>query len=573
MNRKHGVTGPLSSRIPSEAAICKSEILSDFLLSSQFYESLCDSQTRERVLGILNHAAKTHFNGRLHTFGSYRLGVHQKNSDIDTLLIVPRKYTHNDFFSSFYDDLSALDGVSELHKVEDAYVPLIKLKLFGISIDLVFARTGLTSVDNISLLDDSLLKDMDDKSIISINGSRVTDMLIELVPDRNVFHTALRCIKYWAKRRGIYGNAYGYFGGVAYAISVARICQFYPNGCAFTIVSKFFDLFSNWEWPSPVILCTPVNKNFGLRVWDPKINYADRFHKMPVITPAYPSMCSTHNVGVSTMTLMIEEFKRGAEILKKGKEIDSVLFDTKKIKTSIVEGDLLNTDPNNTLEMKDGAFTKDDLINNDLSVKNKVSQVQNNTNTVEVSIPSPNSTSSIFNSIKDNVSKPKIPETFKTEFLEILKTLTNQTHFFKTYKSYLQVKVPDDNTWSSYVESRIRHLCIKLETTEQYATAVVVQAFPYPSGFRTMENDNKFIHFFIGLKYESKIKVNIDKPVKEFKKTVLDWERNENWGLDILLIKKKDVGAFLKSYYDQKDKIEECGNESTKRRKVETVSC
>lgn len=38
---------------------------------------------------------------------------------------------------------------------------------------------------------------------------------------------------------------------------------------------------------------------------------------MPVITPAYPSMCATHNVSSSTQTVMTEEFKRGADIVDK----------------------------------------------------------------------------------------------------------------------------------------------------------------------------------------------------------------------------------------------------------------
>ena len=38
---------------------------------------------------------------------------------------------------------------------------------------------------------------------------------------------------------------------------------------------------------------------------------------MPVITPAYPSMCATHNVSMSTQSIMIEEFKRAADIVDK----------------------------------------------------------------------------------------------------------------------------------------------------------------------------------------------------------------------------------------------------------------
>lgn len=40
----------------------------------------------------------------------------------------------------------------------------------------------------------------------------------------------------------------------------------------------------------------------------------DRQHRMPLITPAYPSMCATHNVTSSTQTVMTKEFARAADI-------------------------------------------------------------------------------------------------------------------------------------------------------------------------------------------------------------------------------------------------------------------
>ena len=52
-----------------------------------------------------------------------------------------------------------------------------------------------------------------------------------------------------------------------------------------------------------------------VRVWNPKLYPADKAHRMPIITPAYPSMCATHNVTRSTQTVMKEEFDRGNQII------------------------------------------------------------------------------------------------------------------------------------------------------------------------------------------------------------------------------------------------------------------
>ncbi len=41
---------------------------------------------------------------------------------------------------------------------------------------------------------------------------------------------------------------------------------------------------------------------------------------MPIITPAYPSMCATHNVMASTQHIMTEEFKRGKIVITRIQE-------------------------------------------------------------------------------------------------------------------------------------------------------------------------------------------------------------------------------------------------------------
>jgi poly(A) polymerase len=95
-------------------------------------------------------------------------------------------------------------------------------------------------------------------------GSRVTDQILRLVPDVNVFRDALRCIKLWASRmnplcmlllfrlmfyvtgRAIYSNVNGFLGGVAWSMLVARICQLYPKAVAGAIVSRFFIIMYQW---------------------------------------------------------------------------------------------------------------------------------------------------------------------------------------------------------------------------------------------------------------------------------------------------------------------------------------
>lgn len=141
-----------------------------------------------------------------------------------------------------------------------------------------------------------LLKNLDPKCVRSLNGCRVTDEILRLVPNIENFRLALRAIKLWAKRKiifliiiinmmhifystsafsflghGIYSNVLGYLGGVSWAMLVARTCQLYPNAVAATLIEKFFLVFSQWKWPQPVLLKQPDNVNLGYAVWDPRV--------------------------------------------------------------------------------------------------------------------------------------------------------------------------------------------------------------------------------------------------------------------------------------------------------------
>lgn len=330
-----GVTQPISLNGPTPEDLKLTESLNEALKSSGFFESEEDSEKREVVLGKLNlivqkfvkQVAKdkglpesliNEVGGKIFTFGSYRLGVHSRGADIDTLCVVPQHVDRNDFFTKFYEMLQQVTEVTELTQVPDAYVPVVNMEFSGICIDLVFARLPFSSIpEDLDLLDHNLLKNLDEKSMLSLNGSRATDEILRLVPDVLTFHAALRCIKLWAKRRALYNNAMGYLGGVACALLTARICQLYPNASASAIITRFFKIYQQWAWPQPVYLKPIEDFPLNQKVWNPKLYPADRNHRMPVITPAYPSMCSTHNVTKSTLAVMTSEFARGSEIMIK----------------------------------------------------------------------------------------------------------------------------------------------------------------------------------------------------------------------------------------------------------------
>ena len=122
-------------------------------------------------------------------------------------------------------------------------------------IDMTFARLALRSVtDATNIDDDNVLRNLDARCVRSLNGCRVTDEILRLVPAVDSFRLTLRAVKLWAKRHGIYSNTLGFLGGVSWAMLVARTCQLYPNAAPAKLINKFFFVFSSWDWPMPVLL-------------------------------------------------------------------------------------------------------------------------------------------------------------------------------------------------------------------------------------------------------------------------------------------------------------------------------
>lgn len=329
----YGVTKPISMAGPTVADLKRTRDMEKFLVDSGLYESDEEAAKREEVLARLRQIVKdwvkqltrirgytdqmvVDANALILTFGSCRLGVNVPGADIDALCVGPSYVTREeDFFYIFHDILAEMEEVTELQPVPDAHVPVMKFKFDGISIDLLYASVSVLVVpDDLDISHVSVLHNTDEATVRSLNGCRVADQILKLVPNVEHFRTALRCIKFWATRRGVYSNVTGFLGGVNWAILVARVCQLYPNAIPSMLVTRFFRVYTQWRWPNPVMLCEIEEDELGFPIWDPRRNPRDRMHHLPIITPAYPCMNSSYNVSPSTLRVMMEQFNFGNRI-------------------------------------------------------------------------------------------------------------------------------------------------------------------------------------------------------------------------------------------------------------------
>ena len=195
----------------------------------------------------------------------------------------------------------------------------MEFKFSGISIDLLYAELAIPVVrEDLDIQATTTLRHCDDKSVRSLNGCRVTDMILREVPSVPNFRIVLRTLKLWAERRGVYSNVTGYLGGVNWAILVAYVCKLFPNASPSVLLFRFFWLMSEWKWPTPIILKQLAqDPALMMPIWDPRENMRDRSHLMPIITPAYPFMNSSYNVSECTLNVMTDEFKKGREVCSK----------------------------------------------------------------------------------------------------------------------------------------------------------------------------------------------------------------------------------------------------------------
>ncbi|KVH90192.1 Poly(A) polymerase, central domain-containing protein [Cynara cardunculus var. scolymus] len=157
-------------------------------------------------------------------------------------------------------------------------------------------------MENVGILNPLFLNGIDVTSWKSLSGVRANNSILQLVPDVKIFQELLCCVKLWAKRRGIYGNLFGFFGGVHLAVLAAFICQRNLGVSLAGLVSIFFKTFALWSWPMPVLL---------LKGMMPQSHPPETRALMPIQLPSSPHEYCHSNITTSTLMKIKNEFRRG----------------------------------------------------------------------------------------------------------------------------------------------------------------------------------------------------------------------------------------------------------------------
>lgn len=261
---------------------------------------------------------------KLLAYGSFRLGAHTPASDIDMCLLTTDWCERDDVFgrspSSLQQVLASSNDISDLEAIPGTRMRFFQFKLWGIRVDLTCAHLRLPQFPvNLDLSDDTILDGMDWASVISISGRRDADKLMELIPTQQhkAYISALRFLKLWGIRRGVYSKMMGFVSGTRLALMAGYICLCYPNACASIIIARFFSTFRHWPDRKPVKLtATKTGGALSHKVWAPKKKKKrDAGAILPILTPSYPSDNAGFNISVCSKSILDKELERGHWII------------------------------------------------------------------------------------------------------------------------------------------------------------------------------------------------------------------------------------------------------------------
>ncbi|TNJ27558.1 Poly(A) polymerase [Giardia muris] len=266
-------------------------------------------------------------------YGSYLLGVSSGDSDIDVVTVFPSDITKEQVMRLFPNVLRQRQDVTYCNVIDRATVPIIRFILMGVEFDM-----SICILNNITVVGTDYLyldmQNMQPKSVLAINGYRTNLHLKRLLVEAHVlepFQKLVLILKLWCKRNNIYGNKFGYFGGINCSILVAALLiytdvsntQFAnPEKVPISLwLYNFFGYYAGLDWgkttiqlPDQVRFADTTPHEIVALSW-PRNLKADG--PMRLITAVEPYINSTGRVTSTTLNVIVSKFSQGAASLNR----------------------------------------------------------------------------------------------------------------------------------------------------------------------------------------------------------------------------------------------------------------
>jgi len=86
----------------------------------------------------------------------------------------------------------------------------MRFRFSGVAIDFTYAQLPVIDASKaINTFSPQLLQKIDERSWRSLSGVRVNEKIVQLVPNSEKFQVLLRCVKLWARKRGLHCHVCG----------------------------------------------------------------------------------------------------------------------------------------------------------------------------------------------------------------------------------------------------------------------------------------------------------------------------------------------------------------------------
>lgn len=270
-------------------------------------------------------------NFSVHYFGSFLLGT--KCSDFDFCLI--HSNASDDFVTHLASELAKKTQHFHIVRNVHSVVPIVELQLTNTQISsadlqinklLKCSDISTKSRNSYSKQMKDLEKFMEYKDLYAISGLFENQNIKRYIENYKDYQILLTFIKHWAKSQQIYGKAFGYIGSISWSIMAAfflKKTSASPNDTISTnserfeaITKSFFKFFANYSWNEAVSL---VNIDHVVKTTG---KYQAK-RPMLILQTVFPYHNTARNVRHQAKQVIVDQFKRAAEIIKHGKEFPS----------------------------------------------------------------------------------------------------------------------------------------------------------------------------------------------------------------------------------------------------------